>query len=212
MPPPRRLRVLLADDHASVRQGIRALFQSVPGVDVVHDVAGGDAALEAVRALAPDIVVIDLAMRPTDHLTVIRRIQEARRQTKVIVLTRHQEPAYAREAFAAGASGYVLKQSPFEELRRAVEMVARGGQHIDAGLQHVETGLAEALTSVVSTRELEVLRRASLGHPNKEIGKAFGIAVKTVEVHKSNAMKKLELRDRSELIRYASRHGWLRDA
>ena len=211
MPPPRRLRVLLADDHAAVRQGIRALFQSVPEVEVVHDVADGDAALEAIRTLAPDLVVLDLSMRPTDGLMVIRRIQEARRQTKVVVLTRHQEPAYAREAIAAGASGYVLKQSPFEELRRAVEMVARGEQHLDAGLRRAETGLAKALETV-STRELEVLRRASLGQANKEIGEALDIAVKTVEVHKSKAMKKLGLCDRVALVRYASQHGWLHDA
>lgn len=214
MPPSRRLRVLLADDHATVRQGLRALFESVPDVDVVQDVADGDAALEAIRALAPDLVVIDLSMRPTDGLTVLRRIQEARRQTKVIVLTRHRELAYAREAIAAGASGYVLKQSPFEELRRAVEAVARGEQHIDAGLQRAQTGLAQALepVAVVTSRELEVLRRASMGQANKEIGRALDIAVKTVEVHKSNGMKKLGLRERSALIRYAARHGWLRDA
>lgn len=214
MSPPRRLRVLLADDHATVRQGIRALFQSVPNVEVVHDVADGGAALEAIRALAPDLVVMDLSMLPMDGLMVMRRLQEARRQTKVIVLTRHREPAYAREAIAAGASGYVLKQSPFEQLTRAVEMVARGEQYLDPELWSAETGLQQDPQPLgeVSPRELDVLRRASLGQPNKQIGQALEIAVKTVEAHKSKAMKKLGLRDRVELVRYAARHGWLRDA
>lgn len=213
MPPPRRLRVLLADDHATVRQGIRALFESVPHVEVVHDVADGGAALEAIRALAPDLVVMDLSMLPMDGLMVMRRLQEARRQTKVIMLTRHREPAYAREAFAAGASGYVLKQSPFEQLTRAVELVARGEQYLDPELWSAETGLKEdPQLGEVSARELDVLRRASLGQPNKQIGQALVIAVKTVEAHKSKAMKKLGLRDRVALVRYASQHGWLRDA
>lgn len=211
-----RLRVMLADDHETVRQGLRALFESVPEVEVVHDVADGDAALQAIRTIAPDLVVIDLSMLPTDGLTVMRRIKDARRQTKLVVLTRYRETAYVREALAAGASGYVLKQSPFSELRRAVAAVARGEQYLDPGLWDSASPGApptpEESDAGVSQRGFEVLRRAAVGQPNREIADALSIAVKTVEVHKSNAMKKLGLRDRTQLIRYAMLQGWLRDA
>ena len=211
-----RLRVMLADDHETVRQGLRALFASVPEVDVVHDVADGDAAIEAIRTVAPDLVVIDLSMLPTDGLTVMRRIKDARRQTKLVVLTRYRDTAYVREALAAGASGYVLKQSPFSELKNAVAAVARGEQYLDPGLwEGASPGAppaSQAPDALVSRRGLEVLRRAAVGQPNREIADALGIAVKTVEVHKSNAMKKLGLRDRTQLIRYAVLQGWLRDA
>ena len=207
---------MLADDHETVRQGLRALFQAVPEVDVVHDVADGDAALEAIRTLAPDLLIIDLSMLPTDGLTVMRRIKEARRQTKVLVLTRYRETAYVREALAAGAAGYVLKQSSFAELRRAVAAVARGEQYLDPALWDATPAGAAAASrdaaSEMTQREIEVLRRAALGQPNKAIAGALDIAVKTVEMHKSNAMKKLGLRDRTQMIRYASLQGWLRDA
>lgn len=212
----RRLRVMLADDHESVRQGLRALFESVPEVEVVHDVADGDAAIAAIRTIAPDLVVIDLSMLPTDGLTVMRRIKDARRQTKLVVLTRHRESGYVREALAVGASGYVLKQSSFSVLREAVEAVARGEQYLDPGLADAASPGAlpapRQAEARISRRECEVLRRAAAGQPNKEIADALDIAVKTVEMHKSKAMKKLGLRDRTQLIRYALLQGWLRDA
>ena len=206
---------MLADDHETVRQGLRALFESVPEVEVVHDVADGDAAIAAIRTIAPDLVVIDLSMLPTDGLTVMRRIKDARRQTKLVVLTRYREAGYVREAFALGAAGYVLKQSPFSVLREAVAAVARGEQYLDPALDHPAPGSLPATLdaeSPISARECEVLRRAAIGQPNKEIADVLGVAVKTVEMHKSNGMKKLGLRDRTQLIRYASLQGWLRDA
>jgi len=215
MPTTRPLRILLADDHETVRQGLRALFTAAGGVEVVHDVGDGTAAVSAARTVAPDVVVIDLSMTPIDGLTAMRQMREARRQIGIVVLTRYRESAYVREALAAGAAGYVLKQSPFSELLRAVHAVARGEQHLDPALR--EAGLGDYpskpvdATSRATQRENEVLRRASLGHSNKEIGEALVIAVKTVEVHKANAMKKLGLRDRIALLRYASMHGWLRD-
>ena len=216
LPINRRVRIMLADDHETVRQGLRALFESVPEVEVVHDVADGDAAIAAIRTIAPDLVVIDLSMLPTDGLTVMRRIKDARRQTKLVVLTRYREAGYVREALAVGASGYVLKQSPFSVLRDAVEAVARGEQYLDPGLGDAASPDAspapQEAEAGVSPRECEVLRRAAVGQPNKEIADALGIAVKTVEMHKSNAMKKLGLRDRTQLIRYALLQGWLRDA
>lgn len=206
------LRIMLADDHETVRQGLRALFKSVPDVEVVHDVADGDAAIQAIRTMAPDLVVIDLSMAPVDGLTLMKRLREVRRQTKIVVLTRFREGGYVREALAAGASGYVLKQSPFSELQQAVLAVARGEQHLDARLwgSALRGPVSDAVP--LSDREYEVLRRAARGQTNKEIAEDLELAVKTVEVHKSNGMKKLGLRSRSQLVRYAFLHDWLLDA
>ncbi len=204
-----RLRVMLADDHETVRQGLRALFQSVPGIQIVHDVADGEAAIEAIRVLAPDLVVIDLSMAPTDGLAVLRRLKEAGRKTKVVVLTRYREAGYVREAFAAGALGYVLKQSPFSELRNAVEAVARGGRHLDPAIGLLQSATEHA--NEASQRELDVLRRAAEGQPNKDIASALEISVKTVEAHKANGMRKLGLRGRAQMLQYALIHGWLAD-
>jgi DNA-binding NarL/FixJ family response regulator len=206
-------RVLLADDHETVREGLRALFDSVPGVTVVGDVADGPAAVQAVCSLLPDLVVLDLSMPPTRGIDAIRQIRAVKEDTGVIVLSRYRDAAYVREAMAAGASGYVLKQSPFSELKQAVEDVARGGRHIDQSLSGsvpadpAATGTRPRLTE----REQTVLRRAALGHSNKDIATALGIALKTVEVHKANAMRKLELRNRNEMVRWAALHGWLQD-
>ena len=208
---------MLADDHETVRQGLRALFKTVPEVEVVHDVADGDAALQAIRTVAPDLVVMDLSMTPTDGFTVMKRIQEARRQTKVVVLTRYREVGYVREALAAGALGYVLKQSPFAELHQAVLSASRGQQHLDPRLwqstsPETATNVPLADAAPLTDRELDVLRRAARGQGNRLIAEVLEIAVKTVEAHKAHAMKKLGLRDRPQMIRYAVLHGWLADA
>ena len=211
MTPP--TRVLLADDHETVREGLRALFDSVPEVTVVGDVADGHSAVQAVCSLLPDLVVLDLSMPPTSGIDAIRQIREVKEDTGVIVLSRYRDAAYVREAMAAGASGYVLKQSPFSELKRAVEDVARGGRHIDQALAgHVPADTAAAPPRArLTEREQTVLRRAALGHSNKDIANALGIALKTVEVHKANAMRKLELRNRNEMVRWAALQGWLQD-
>src|SRR5262245_34144454 len=130
------IRVLLADNHESVRQGLRALFDGVAEVEVLRDVEDGADAVELVPALEPDIVILDLSM-PTSGLVATRLIKERRPDTAVVIFTRHQEAAYVREAMTAGAAGYVLKQSPFSELARAVWAAARGEQYIDPRLKSI---------------------------------------------------------------------------
>jgi len=204
---------MLVDDHLSVRQGLRALFQSVPNARIVHEAADGDAAIAAVRTVAPDILVVDLSMPRRNGLSLMRQLRYMRGQIKIIVLSRYREAAYVREAFQAGARGYVLKQSSFEELRRAIDAVLQGQHYFDAALAP-QLGKAAAgdTESMVSDREREVLRRAALGYANKEIGELLDIAVKTVEAHKSNAMRKLGLGSRHHLIRYAAFQGWFDEA
>lgn len=205
----RSLRVMLVDDHQTVRQGLRALFETMPECQVVHEASDGETALVQVRTSAPDLLVVDLSMPRVNGLELIRQLRYLRAHTKIIVLSRYRETGYVREAFAAGARGYVLKQSPFDELRRAIEAVIRGLLHLDAALVPSSTSDQSTLNSApASEREMGVLRRSALGDSNKEIAESLSIAVKTVEAHKSSAMKKLGLINRRQLISYAALHGW----
>ena len=208
--PSRSARVMLVDDHQTVRQGLRALFQSVPEIEIVHEAADGPAAIAAVRTVAPDLVVIDLSMPKLNGLMVMRQLHYARHHTKIIVLSRYAEAAYVRAAFAAGAWGYVLKQSSFEELRRAIDAALHEQRHLDPALipPSGDTPPESDDVPLMTEREQEVLRLYAVGHSNKEVGELLEIAVKTVEAHKSSAMKKLGLGNRRQLIRYAALHGW----
>jgi two-component system response regulator NreC len=212
MDPP--IRVLLAEDHGTVREGLRHLLEGVPEVEVVGDVADGVSAVQAAQATSPDVVVLDISMPHLSGLDAIGQIMTKRPRTRIVILTRHRDIPFVREALAAGAAGYVLKQSAFSELRAAISAVAQGRQYIDPLIPTVEvTSPAGAPGAAsVSGREWEVLRGAAIGQTNKEIGAALHIAVKTVEVHKANAMRKLGLRGRSALVRYAAAREWLREA
>ena len=205
------LRVMLVDKHATFREGLRALFQSVPDVQIVHDVGDGQSAIDAVRTISPDVLVIDLSLPGGNGISVMRRLQFARRQTQIVVLTRHREAGYVREALAAGASGYVLKQSSFNELRRALDAVSRGGRYLDPalGCESSDPSVLKGETTPPTDREIAVLRRSAVGQTNRDIARDLGISVKTVEAHKAHAMRKLGLRGRRQLIRYAAFQGWL---
>jgi DNA-binding NarL/FixJ family response regulator len=204
---------MLADDHETVRQGLRALFASVPDIDIVEEVGDAETVIARAQALAPDLVVLDLSMPKTGGLASIRELRRVAPKTEIVVLTRYHDAAFVRQALTAGAVAYVLKQSPFSELQQAVTQAARGERYIDRALagQLGERAAVDA-TGRVSDRERDVLRRAALGQSNKEIASALNIAVKTVEVHKTQGMRKLDLRDRSDLIRYATMQGWLSEA
>lgn len=207
-----KIRILLADDHESVREGLCALFAGSTEFDLVADVKDGDEATATVKALGPDVVLMDLSM-PTAGLEAMQAIKRERPDTAVVVLTRHRDPAYVRAAFAAGAQGYVLKQSSFSEVARALKMATRGERYLDHQLAEDAT-LARAVAgdgAPLSQRESQVLRRAASGHANKDIAEALRISVKTVEAHKANAMRKLRITDRSGLVRYAVMQGWLQD-
>jgi DNA-binding NarL/FixJ family response regulator len=209
-----KIRVLLADDHETVRQGLRALLEKDAEVEVVGDVADAASAVESARIHTPDLVVLDISMPKRSGLSTISQITTAHPETRIVVLTRHRDPAFVRDALSSGASGYVLKQSPFSELRLAIDKVWRGESHIDGGVMAPEvprpTGGFRAFR--ITDRERDVLRRTALGHSHKDMAAALGLAVKTIEVHKANAMRKLGLRDRRDLIRFAAAQDWLRDS
>ena len=200
-------RVLIADDHESVRWGLRALLEA-HGAEVVGEAGDGDAALSLVVSTAPDVVVLDLSMRPSG-LECLRRIKAANADVGVLIFTRHRDVSILRQCIDAGAAGLILKQSPFEELCRAARCVANGETYLDPAIRGVIHVPRNRASTGLSRRETQVLRRSSAGEANKVIAHELSISIKTVEVHKANAMRKLGLRDRADLLRYALVEGWL---
>jgi DNA-binding NarL/FixJ family response regulator len=217
------ISVLLADDHETVRYGLRLLIDAEPDMRVVADVSGGRLAVEFVRAepAKADVAVLDVSMPGMNGLQAAAALRDLAPNLGIIVLTRHADDAYVKALLAAGASGYVLKQSEPSELLRAIRAAAMKQQYLDSALtsrvadafmaRHARRGsVAEA--SRITERETEVLRLMAIGHSNKEIAAALDISVKTVEVHKANVMRKLGLRGRIDIVRYAVLQGWLQDA
>jgi DNA-binding NarL/FixJ family response regulator len=209
------IRVVLADDHETVRQGLRLLIEGEEDMEVVDEAADGSQALAQVAKRTPDVVVLDVSMPNMNGLEAARRIREIAPATAVVALTRHADDAYVQALLAAGASGYVLKQSAPRELLDAIRAAARGGRHLDASLTDAAErlrprhGRFDQAGATITERETEVLRRMALGHSNKDIANELDIAVKTVETHKANAMRKLGLRGRIDVIKYAVLQGWL---
>jgi DNA-binding NarL/FixJ family response regulator len=213
------LRILIADDHAIVRQGLKLLIDSQPDMKVIGEAATGEAAVEQATTEKPDVVIMDVSMPGLNGLLATRLLKKRQPELTIVALTRHEDKAYLEELLRAGASAYVLKQSPPTEFLRAVRAVAAGGIYLDPSLTaQVADGLLAARPRTdaepgakLTERESEVLRRVAIGHSNVEIAAQLDISVKTVEVHKTNAMRKLELRGRVDVIRYGVLQGWLYD-
>jgi len=210
------IRVLLAEDHETVRDGLKLLLQSQSDIEIVGEVPNGRAAVERANALKPHVIVLDLSMPEMNGLAATRALKETTPQVAIVALTRHDDEAYVRELLGAGASGYVLKQSSFSELLRAIRAAASGGRYLDSSLaargREYHTRRRLPTKPVVTDRESHVLRLMAVGHSNKEIADQLAISVKTVEVHKANGMRKLGLRGRIDVVRYAVLNGWLSDA
>ena len=208
------IRVLLVDDHETVRDGLRLLVDAQPDMTVVGEAGDGRAALDRLTTAKPDVVVLDLTMPGMSGLDTAKALKSVA-QVEVIALTRHDDDAYVQELIACGAAGYVLKQSPSDELLHAIRTVASGGRHFDPALppaDHARDPRRRVTTPTVTPRELEVLRLTAVGHSNKEMASQLNISIKTVEVHKANAMRKLNLRGRTDVVRYAVMKKWLREA
>jgi DNA-binding NarL/FixJ family response regulator len=207
------IHVLLADDHETVRQGLRLLIDSQQDMCVVCEAGDGRAAVEWTASLKPDVVVLDVSMPHMNGLEAAHRIREAAPGTAIVALTRHAEDAYAQALLDAGASAYVLKQSASRELIAAIRTAARGGRYVDAALAEARPRPrgASGTAARITDREADVLRLMALGHSNKDIAAALDIAVKTVEVHKANGMRKLGLHGRIDVVKYAVLQGWLQE-
>lgn len=213
------IRVLIADDHAIVRDGLRALVNAEPGLAVVGEAADGEEAWRRAIELSPDVVLLDLSMPGVNGADAAERIARDCRGVRVLALTMHEERGYVTRLLRAGAAGYVLKRTAAAELVRAIRIVASGRTYIDptlagsllTGDPHGSVGSAadgSALAELTS-REQEVLHLVARGHSNKEISTALEISVKTVETHKTNAMTKLGLPSRASVVRFAISLGWL---
>jgi DNA-binding NarL/FixJ family response regulator len=214
-----KLRVFLADDHAVVRHGIKLLINSQDDMEVIGEASDGKATINHVGELQPDIVLMDVSMPGLNGQQATQQLKKELPQTKVMALTRHNESSYLHQLLRVGVDGYVLKQSNPEELLRAIRVIADGGRYLDPAISDKAmgeiTGRATRRGSPggvrISERESEVLRLIALGYSNKEIAARFDLSIKTVEVHKANVMKKLEMRSRVDIIRYAILQGWLQD-
>jgi DNA-binding NarL/FixJ family response regulator len=211
-----KLRILLADDHKMLRDGLRLLIDSQPDMRVVGEAATGKEALMRARETRPDIVVMDLSMPELNGLQATEQLIAEAPGTKVIALTAHEDECYLSQLCKAGASGFVLKRSAGDELLHAIGEVAKGGFYFEPSLagkalaRQRSAGAARALDSAtLSDREKEVLIRIAWGYSNKEIAAQLGLSVKTVETYKVRVGEKLRLRSRTEMVQYAVRQGWL---
>ena len=214
------LRIMLVEDHETVREGLRLLIDHQPDMTVVAQASTGDEAIRAGQREDVDLVIMDLSMPGSSGLIAARALRASRPGLKVVVLTRHADQTYLHELLRAGVSAYVLKQSPHSELLHAIRAAAGGRQHIDSALTRhmaapfLDGGSRKRQTGVrsVTERELSVLRLSAQGYSNKEIAQRLDVVVKTVEVHKANGMRKLHLTGRIELLQFAVLQGWLDDS
>lgn len=207
------IKILIVDDHAILRAGIRALLKLHTDFQVIGEAADGSEALNMVKSCAPDVVLMDLNMPGLDGLATTREISASHPETKVLVLTQHENREYVLPALKVGAAGYVLKRAPDDTLIKAIECVLGGGTFLDPrisgvlaeAIQRQEKGVPADPYDSLSEREREILILLAKGCPYKEIASTLFISVKTVEFHRTNLMGKLNLSNRSDITRFAMR-------
>lgn len=212
-----KLRILLAEDHRIMREGLKRLIDEQPNMEVVGEADDGVDAWQKACELEPDIILMDVSMPRMNGADATAKIRELCPQVKVIALTAHRASAYLSQMLKAGASGYVLKHGAFDELLDAIQTVSKGGRYIDRASQEVMlnappdnvTWKGEPQGKPLSEREIQVISLVANGYTNKEIANKLAISVKTVESHKANSMQKLDLKSRAEIVDYARFRGWI---
>jgi two-component system response regulator NreC len=209
-------RVLIVDDHAVVRAGLKLLVDGEDDLEAVGEAGSARDAIFEARSLKPDVVLLDVVMPDQSGLEIISQLLHENADGKVLVLSMQDEPRYVREAFEMGASGYVLKEAADAELVAAIREVAQGGRYVHPELgarllQAESEQRKRAEEDPLSDREHEVLRLLALGHTNQEIAKLLFISVRTAETHRAHIMQKLRLSSRAELVRYALEQGLLEE-
>jgi two-component system response regulator NreC len=207
-----RITLVLADDHAVVRAGLRMLLQAEPGHPVLAEAGTAEDALRYTRAHRPSVLLLDLNMPGRSSLEMIPEIVEAAPETAIVVLTMQEEPAFARQALRAGALGYVLKEAADEELLQAVRLAAHGQTYLNPRLGArlaAEPAVPAALPDDLTEREVEVLRLIALGHTNSEIAAQLYLSVRTIESHRAHIQQKIRRTSRAELVQYALEHGFV---
>jgi DNA-binding NarL/FixJ family response regulator len=213
-----KLRVLLADDHAMLREGLAMLIGGQADMEVVAQAENGRDAVRLACDEKPDVAVLDVSMPEMGGAEAAEAIRKECPQVRVLALTRHADQAYVRRLLQAGAAGYVLKKGAADALINAIRVVAKGGTYVEPQLAgallqrtfgRTPAEAAAEQAPMLSAREEEVLRSIAWGRSNKEIAAELGLSIKTVESYKAVALEKLQLRNRSDIVRYAVTRGWL---
>jgi two-component system response regulator NreC len=213
-------RILIAEDHGTVRDGIKMILDSQDDMQVVGEAEDGRRAVELARELNPDIVVMDISMPKLNGLKAAAMLKRIAPEIKILTLTRHTDDAYLQEVLQAGVSGYALKQSVSTELIKAVRLIAAGEEYLAPAITNKVISVytkkfnkmrGDTAGQSITDRESEILRYIALGYSNLEISELTNISVKTVENHKANSLKKLNIKTRREIISYAILQGWLQE-
>lgn len=212
-----KIRVLVADDHAVFREGIRLLLETQGGFEIVGEAAGGDEAVELTRSLRPDVVLMDIGMPGMNGLEATQRIQDTKSDSRILILTMHGTDEYFFRALEVGAAGYVLKETASTDLVRAIEAVHGGGMFlypslakklVEAYLHRVASGEQKSAFEGLTARQREVLQLVGEGFTNQEIAEQLGLSVHTVQSHRVQTMNKLGLHNRAQLMKYAVQLGF----
>jgi DNA-binding NarL/FixJ family response regulator len=214
-----KLRILLAEDHETIRDGLKLLVGSQPDMEVVGEADNGRVAVQLAQQLLPDVTVMDVSMPELNGLQATKKLKRLCPQVRVLALTRHTDAGYPQQLLQAGASGYVLKQSKSVELLRAIRAVAAGQTYLDPAITEKVVGSfvsgrgarGAPAEANLTDREAEVLHLIALGYINKEVAARLSLSVKTVEAHKARGMEKMGMKSRVDIVRYAMLQGWLQD-
>jgi DNA-binding NarL/FixJ family response regulator len=213
-----KTRIVLADDHPIVLDGLRNLVRAEEDFELVGEAASGLAALKTIRDQRPDVAVLDISMPELNGIVLCRRLISEMPELRVLVLSLHEDRAYLNQALEAGARGYILKRSAVENLVHGIRAIMVGGTYLDPAIAgrfldgkrtHTNPASNKRSTPALTDRENDVLKMAALGFTNKEIASRLDVGVKSVETYKARGLEKLGLRTRAELVRYASAEGWL---
>lgn len=213
------IRVLIAEDHQTVREGLRLLVNAQTDMETIGEAENGRVAVRLAQELKPDVLVMDISMPELNGLKATAKLKQCCPEIKILTLTRHTDDGYLQELLRAGVNGYVLKQSASAELIRAIRHVAAGNSYLDPALTQRVFGAYASRTQsqnpdpnkTLTDRETEVLRLIALGYSNKEVAANLSLSVKTVEAHKANAMRKLDIGSRLGIVRFAILQGWMQD-
>lgn len=210
------VKVLIVDDHAVVRAGLRSLIQSNENLTITGEASGGIEALELIKIQHPDVVVLDISMSDMDGIQVTKNIKMIDPDTRILILTVHEDAALLREAMKSGASGYILKHAAEKELLEAIRRILKGEMYVDPkmlpGLFSDDSDRSvshQEFMEQLTEREVDILKLIVNGYTNRQIGEDLGISIRTVEGHRSNIYGKLGLHSRVELVRYARQHGMI---
>ena len=204
-----KTRILVVDDHPMVAEGVTSILESYDDLDVVGTLGDGQAVIDQIDRLAPDVILMDLNMPGMGGLTATEMVLERRPETRILILSMHDSPEYVNSALSHGAMGYVLKDVPTDEIRIAIDTVMRGERYLCTGAEGALSPKRAAPSAALTNREQTILLELAQGKSNKDVARALDISVRTVETHRKNIKRKLGISSTAGLTRYAMEHGVL---